>query len=213
MTVKLNFFRTLFQAAAFFLGCFGPWEKVSKEIAAGIILVCCQFGQHIRQIFVDPETVCFCSLYQSVHDGTSAPRVESTLPQFLRPRVKERMARSAVLLSMGTGRTGDIPPSSDCTGVPCRAVSGGDFWKRFFYPREISVNFWRDLTLTVIFPVFILGFIVKPVQVEQLGDQLHTLCGNDPLELGNTGSFYEFRILLFRVNPTAGNLQVILLLF
>lgn len=49
---------------------FGLGEKVSKEIAAGIILVCCQFGQHILQIFVDPETVCFCSLYQAVHDGT-----------------------------------------------------------------------------------------------------------------------------------------------
>ena len=78
-------------------------------------------------------------------------------------------------------------------------ASGGDFWKRFFYPCEISVNFWRDLTLTVIFPVFIFGFIAKPVQVEQLGDQLHTLCGNGSFEFRNTGGFYEFRILSFCV--------------
>ena len=32
----------------------------------------------------------------------SAPRMESTLTQFLRPRVKGRMVRSVVLLSMGT---------------------------------------------------------------------------------------------------------------
>ena len=32
----------------------------------------------------------------------SATRMESTLTQFFRPRVKGRMARSAVLLSMGT---------------------------------------------------------------------------------------------------------------
>ena len=50
---------------------FGPGEKVGKEVTAGIVLVCCQFGQHILQIFVDPETVCFCSLYQTVHDGAS----------------------------------------------------------------------------------------------------------------------------------------------
>ena len=65
------------------------------------------------------------------------------------------------------------------------AASGGNFSKRFFYPCEISVNFWCDLTLTVIFPVFIFGFIVKPVQVEQLGDQLHALCGNCPFEFYN----------------------------
>ena len=68
-------------------------------------------------------------------------------------------------------------------------ASGGNFWKRFFYPCEINVSFWRDLTLTVIFPVFIFGFIVKPVQVEQLGDQLHTLCGNGPFEFRNTTVF------------------------
>ena len=72
----------------------------------------------------------------------SAPRMESTLTQFFRPRVKGRMARSAV-----------------------------------------------------IFPVFIFGFIAKPVQVEQLGDQLHTLCGNGSFEFRNAGGFYEFRIL------------------
>ena len=50
------------------------------------------------------------------------------------------------------------------------------------------------------FPVLIFGFIVKPIQVEQLGDQLHTLCGNGSFEFRNTGDFYEFRILSFRVN-------------
>ena len=63
------FFGNFFQTAAFFLSGFGPGEKVCKEISAGIILVRCQFGQHIFQIFVDPESVCFCSLYQAVHDG------------------------------------------------------------------------------------------------------------------------------------------------
>lgn len=88
---------------ALFWDCFRPREKVSKEIAAGIILVCCQFGQHIFQIFVDPETVCFCILYKLYMMAlASAPRMESTLTQFLRPRVKGRMARSAVLLSIGT---------------------------------------------------------------------------------------------------------------
>lgn len=70
MTVKLTFFGNFFQTAAFFLSGFGPGEKVCKEISAGIILVRCQFGQHIFQIFVDAESVCFCSFYQTVHDGT-----------------------------------------------------------------------------------------------------------------------------------------------
>ena len=69
LTVKLTFFGDFFQTATFFLGCFGPGEKVSKEVTAGIILVCCKLGQHIFQIFVDLESVCFCSLYQAVHDG------------------------------------------------------------------------------------------------------------------------------------------------
>lgn len=50
------------------------------------------------------------------------------------------------------------------------------------------------------FPVLIFGFIVKLVQVEQLEDQLHTMCGNGPFEFRNTGDFYEFRILSFCVN-------------
>lgn len=92
-------------------------------------------------------------------------------------------------------------------------ASGGDYWKRFFYPCEISVNFWHNHTLTVIFPVFIFGFIVNPVQVEQLGNQLHTLCGNAFFNFRNAGGFYEFRILPFCVNQAAGNCQVIFFLF
>ena len=104
----------------------------------------------------------------------SAPRIESMLIQFLHPRVKGQMARSVVLLSMEifhrSGRNGDILPGSDYTGVPCRYCSGDYFHDGFFHPREISVNFWCYFTLTVIFLVFILGFIVKPIQMEQLGD-------------------------------------------
>lgn len=60
-------------------------------------------GQHILQIFVDPETVCFCSLHQAVHDGTGFRSADGIhVDPVLSPRVKGRMARSAVLLSMGT---------------------------------------------------------------------------------------------------------------
>ena len=70
---------------------------------AGIILVRCQFGQHIFQIFIDPETVCFCSFYQTVHDGTDFCSADGIhVEPVLSPEVKGRMARSAVLLSMGT---------------------------------------------------------------------------------------------------------------
>ena len=197
LTVKLTFFGDFFQTATFFLGCFRPGEKVSKEVTAGIILVCCKFGQHIFQIFVDPESVCFCSLYQAVHDGAGFCSADGI---YVDP----------VLPPEGEGTDGafcgiDFPISQEepkifllVQTVLERLVgtaSSGDFWKRFFYPSEISVNFWRDLTLTVIFPVFIFGFIAKPVQVEQLGDQLHTLCGNGSFEFRNIGGFYEFRIL------------------
>ena len=188
MTVKLNFFGTLFQTAAFFLGCIGPGEKVSKEIAAGIILVCCQFGQHILQIFVDPETVCFCSLYQAVHDGAGFCSADGIYVDPVLPPEGEGTDGTFC----GVVVHGDFPIGQEepeifllvQTVLECLAgaASGGNFWKRFFYLCEISVNFLSNLTLTVIFPVFIFGFIVKPVQVEQLGDQLHALCGNCPFE-------------------------------
>ena len=61
------------------------------------------------------------------------------------------------------------------------------------------ISLQREL-LEEMFPVLIFDFIVKLVQVEQLEDQLHTLCSNGPFEFRNTGDFYELRILSFRVN-------------
>lgn len=143
MTVKLIFFGNLFQTAAFFLGCFRPWEKVSKEIAVGIIMVRCQFGQHIFQIFVDPETVCFCSFYQAVHDGTGF-------------RSADGIHVDPVLSPEGEGTDGafcgivihgNVPVSQEEPEIfllvqtvlesLAGAASGGNFWKRCF--RSLSL--------------------------------------------------------------------------
>ena len=51
---QINFFWRLFSDCDIFSGLL--WTRGE--------------GQHILQIFVDPETVCFCSLYQAVYDGT-----------------------------------------------------------------------------------------------------------------------------------------------
>lgn len=154
--------------------------------------MCCQFGQHILQIFVDPETVCFCSLYQAVHDGAGFCSADGIYVDPVLPPEGEGTDGTFC----GVVVHGDFPIGQEepeifllvQTVLECLAgaASGGNFWKRFFYLCEISVNFWSNLTLTVIFPVFIFGFIVKPVQVEQLGDQLHTLCGNGPFNLSGT---------------------------
>lgn len=51
-------------------GGFGSWEKNGKKITVGIILARSQLDQHVFQIFVDLESVCFYSLYQTVNNGT-----------------------------------------------------------------------------------------------------------------------------------------------
>ena len=51
---QINFFWRLFSDCDIFSGLL--WTRGE--------------GQQILQIFVAPETVCFCSLYQAVHDGT-----------------------------------------------------------------------------------------------------------------------------------------------
>ena len=208
MTVKLTFFGNFFQTATFFLGCFGPGEKVSKEVTAGIILVCCKLGQHIFQIFVAPESVCFCSFYQAVHDGAGFCSADGIYVDPVLPLEGEGTDGAFC----GIVVHGNFPISQEEPKIfllvqtvlerLVSTASSGDFWKRFFYPSEISVNFWRDLTLTVIFLVFIFGFIAKPVQVEQLGDQLHTLCGNGSFEFlipvaFTSSAYFRFACALF----------------
>lgn len=99
MIVKLFFL----YGAALLLDHFGPGKKICEESTIGVILMGSQFCEYILQIIINPETVGFGGLHQTVHDGTGLGTTdESTLTQFLRPTVKGRMARSAVLLSMGT---------------------------------------------------------------------------------------------------------------
>ena len=168
--------------------------------------MCCKLGQHILQIFVDPESVCFCSLYQAVHDGAGFCSADGIyVDPVLSPEGEGTDGAFCGIVVHGNFPISQEEPEIFLlvqTVLEClvATASGGNFWKRFFYPSEISVNFRRNLTLTVIFPVFIFGFIVKPIQVEQLGDQLHTLCGNGSFECRNTVGFYEFRILSFCVN-------------
>ena len=67
-------------------------------------------------------------------------------------------------------RTGDIPPGSDCTGAPCRYCLRRELLEEILLPMRNKRQLFVQLRATVIFPVFIFGFIVKPFQVEQLGD-------------------------------------------
>ena len=66
MTVKLFFLYD----AALLLNNFGPWEKICKESTVGVILMGSQFCEHVLQVVINPETVGFGGLYQTVHDGT-----------------------------------------------------------------------------------------------------------------------------------------------
>lgn len=122
---------------------FGLGEKVSKEIAASIILVCCQFGQHILQIFVDPETVCFCSLYQALHDGTGFCSADGIhVDPVLTPKGERT---DGALCGIVIHRNFPVSQEESEIFLLVQTVLeslagtavGGDYWKRFFYPRII----------------------------------------------------------------------------
>lgn len=95
-------------------------------------------GQHILQIFVDPETVCFCSLHQAVHDGTGF-------------RSADGIHVDPVLSPEGEGTDGafcgivihgNVPVSQEEPEIfllvqtvlesLAGAAFGGNFWKRCF---------------------------------------------------------------------------------
>ena len=143
MTVKLTFFGDFFQTATFFLSCFGPGEKVSKEVTAGIILVCCKLGQHIFQIFVDPETVCFCSLYQTVHDGTGFCSADGIhVDPVLTPKGEGTDGTFCGVVVHGNFPVSQEEPEIFLlvqTVLECLVgtASGGNFWKRCF--RSLSL--------------------------------------------------------------------------
>ena len=66
MIVKLFFLYD----AALLLDYFGPGKKICEESTIGVILMGSQFCEYILQIIINPETVGFDGLHQTVHDGT-----------------------------------------------------------------------------------------------------------------------------------------------
>lgn len=66
MIVKLFFLYD----AALLLDHFGPGKKICEESTIGVILMGSQFCEYILQIIINPETVGFGGLHQTVHDGT-----------------------------------------------------------------------------------------------------------------------------------------------
>lgn len=64
---QLNYF---FQVTALFLGSLRLWKEIPEKSTVGITLMSGQFGQHILEILIYVQVVCFCSFNQAVHDGT-----------------------------------------------------------------------------------------------------------------------------------------------
>ena len=62
-----------------------------------------QFSEHGLQAAITPESVGFVDLHQTVHDGTGLGTTDRIhIDPVLTVDSEERMARSAVVLSMGT---------------------------------------------------------------------------------------------------------------
>ncbi len=162
------------RVTALLLDHFGPGEKICKESTVGVVLMGGQFCEHVFQVVINPESVGFGGLYQTVHDGTGLGTTD-------------RIHINPVLTANGERADGTfcrVVVHGNITVIQKDAevrfliqtvlqgfvgiASGGDGLHGFFYPCEIGVNFRRELSLTIVFSVFISGFIVKPVQMEQL---------------------------------------------
>ena len=100
-------------------------------------------GQHILQIFVDPESVCFCSLYQAVHDGAGFCSADGIyVDPVLTPKGEGTDGMFCGVVVHGDFLIGQEEPEIFLlvqTVLECLAgaASGGNFWKRCF--RSLSL--------------------------------------------------------------------------
>lgn len=142
------------------------------EGTIGVILMGSQFGEHVRQVVINPELVGFGSLYQTVHDGTCLGSTDRIHIDPVLTADSERADGTFCRVIVHGNITAIQKDTEICFLIQTvlqgfvGIASGGNGLDGFFYPCEISVNFRGKLTLTIVFPAFIRGFIVKSVQMK-----------------------------------------------